>query len=53
MLVRPVMEYGAEIWGEKNWKEGENLQLEMGRRVLGVSKMTTKEVIQGIWGWEG
>ena len=32
---------------EKGWKEGENLQLEMGRRVLGVSKMTTKEVIQG------
>ena len=31
-------------------KEGENLQLEMGRRVLGVSKMTTKEVIQG---WSG
>ena len=33
--------------GEKNWKEGEDLQLDMGRRVLGVSKMTTKEVIQG------
>ena len=42
-------------FGEKNWKEGENLHLEMGRRVLGVSKMTTKEVIQGegSWGWEG
>src|SRR3984957_15453610 len=22
-LVRPVLEYGAEIWGEKIWKQGE------------------------------
>jgi len=47
VLVRPILEYGVEIWGEKNWKEGETLQLEMGRRVLGVSKMTTHEVVQG------
>jgi len=33
--------------GENNWKKGEDIQLEMGRRVLRVSKMTTKEVIQG------
>ena len=43
VLVRPLIEYGAEIWGEKKWKEGEDLQIEMGRRVLGVSKMTTRE----------
>ena len=47
VLVRPIMEYGAEIWGEMRWKEGEELQMEMGRRVLGVSRMTTREVIQG------
>jgi hypothetical protein len=47
VLVRPVLEYGAEIWGEKKWKEGEALQIEMGRRVLGVNKLTTREVIQG------
>jgi len=47
VLVRPLLEYGAEIWGEKKWKEGEDLQMEMGRMVLGVSKMTTREVIQG------
>ena len=35
VLVRPLLEYGAEIWGEKNWKEGENLQIEMGRKVVG------------------
>ena len=51
VLVRPLLEYGAEIWGEKIWKKGEALQLEMGRRVLGVSKSTTREVIQGSWGW--
>ena len=21
VLVRPILEYGVEIWGEKNWKE--------------------------------
>lgn len=47
VLVRPVLEYGAEIWGEKEWKEVEAIQMEMGWRVLGVSKLTTKEVIQG------
>jgi hypothetical protein len=52
VLVRPVLEYGAEIWGEKIWKQGEDLQIEMGRRVLGVSKMTTREVIQGELGLE-
>jgi len=38
VLIRPLLEYGAEIWGEKNWKEGENLQIEMGRKVLGLVK---------------
>ena len=52
VLVRPVLEYGAEMWGEKKWKQGEDLQIEMGRRVLGVSKMTTREVIQGELGLE-
>ena len=52
VLVRPVLEYGAEIWGEKKWKQREDLQLELGRKMLGVSKMTTKEVIQGELGLE-
>jgi hypothetical protein len=34
-------------FGGKIWKEGERLQMEMGRKVLGVSKLTTTEVIQG------
>ena len=52
MLVRPVLEYGAEIWGERIWKVGEDLQIEMGRLVLGVSKKTTREVVQGELGLE-
>jgi hypothetical protein len=47
VLVRPILEYGAEVWGEKKWVAGERLQREMGRRVLGVSKMTTNQVVQG------
>jgi len=34
-LVRPIMEYAAEIWGEGNWEKAEILQREMGRNLLG------------------
>ena len=37
-LVRPVLEYGAEITGYEKWKEGEFIQNEVGRRILAVSK---------------
>ena len=47
VLVRPLLEFSCEIWGAGEWKKLENLQWEMGRRVLGVSKSTTHEVIQG------
>ena len=45
------MEYGAEIWGEKRWEEGERIQREMGKKMLGVSEKTTNEVVQGELGW--
>ena len=35
VLVRPCLEYGAEIWGERGWKEAENLQMEMGEGCWG------------------
>ena len=47
VLVRPLLEFSCEIWGEDDWKQLELLQGEMGWRVLGVSRMTTREVIQG------
>ena len=33
-LVRSVMEYGAEVWKDVVWEEGERVQREMGRRIL-------------------
>ena len=35
------------MWGDKKWEQGEKLQLEMGRKILGVGKLTANEVIQG------
>src|SRR3954469_4253620 len=40
----------GQRYGER--RNGSSLQIEMGRRVLGVSKMTTREVIQGELGLE-
>ena len=33
-LVRPILEYGAEVWGGEKWEEAEKLQREMGKRIL-------------------
>lgn len=51
VLVRPVMEYGCEIWGEKRWKEAEELQTKLGRRILGVSRKTAGAAVLGELGW--
>ena len=37
-LVRSQLEYGSEIWGWDKWDDGENIQLQMGRRILGCIK---------------
>ena len=43
-LVRSILEYGAEVWGEGEWEEAELIQREMGRRILRCnSKTTTKQ----------
>ena len=34
-LVRPILEYGAEILGAGEWEEAEKLQREMAKRILG------------------
>jgi len=47
VLVRPLLEFSCEIWGGKVWNQLESLQHEMGRRVLGVSRLTARQVIQG------
>lgn len=50
-LIRPVLEYGAEIWGDVEWEEAEKLQREMARRILRCSSSTAKEVVLGELGW--
>ena len=50
-LVRSVLEYGCEIWGDENWEEGERVQREMGRRILRCNGKTTNEAVLGELGW--
>ena len=50
-LVRPILEYAAEVWGEKNWEEAEKLQRKMGRRILGMKDKTSNEAVLGDLGW--
>jgi hypothetical protein len=50
-LVRPVLEYGAEVFGEARWEEAERVQRLMARMVLGVGKGVANEVIMGDLGW--
>jgi len=51
VVVRPVLEYGAEVWGAGEWEEAERLQREVGRMILGVSSKTANEVVLGELGW--
>ena len=50
-LVRPIVEYGAEICGEAEWEEAEKLQREMAKRILGLKESTNNEVVLGELGW--
>ena len=50
-LVRPVLEYGAEIWGEVKWNEAEQVQREMGKMILRCSSKMANEVVTGELGW--
>jgi hypothetical protein len=53
-LVRPYLEYGAEVWPSERdhlWPEAELIQRKMGKRILACSKRTPDEVVQGELGW--
>jgi len=50
-LVRSVLEYGAEVWTNEEWEEGERVQREMGRRILRCHGKTTNEAVLGELGW--
>jgi len=51
-LVRSIVEYGCEIWGEKGSTEVEKLQLDMGKKILRCGSRTNEEVVRGELGWE-
>ena len=44
-------EYACEIWGDGKWREADELQQDMGKRLLGVSKRTSNAVMRGELGW--
>ena len=49
VLVRPVLEYGCEIWGAGRWGEVERLQNSMGRKILGVQRKASGPRFGGSW----
>lgn len=51
-LVRSIVEYGCEIWGDKKFVELEKLQVEMGKRILRCGSRTPDVVVRGELGWE-
>ena len=50
-LILPILEYACEIWGDGKWREADELQHNMGKRILGVSKRTSNAVVRGELGW--
>ena len=46
-LVRSILEYGAEVTSLTPWKEAEQLQITMAKRILGVSTHTVNEACTG------
>jgi hypothetical protein len=51
-LVRSILEYGCEIWGEGSFADLEKLQTAMGKRILRCGSRMTGEVVRGELGWE-
>jgi hypothetical protein len=52
-LVRPALEYGAEVWGAVQWEEAERVQREMAKMILRCSTMMANAVALGELGWKG
>ena len=51
VLVRPILEYAAEVWGGGVWEAAEKLQREIGKLILGAPTRTANEVVLGDLGW--
>ena len=50
-VVRSILEYGCEVWGEGIFPEFEKLQIEMGRRILRCGPRMSNVVVRGELGW--
>jgi hypothetical protein len=50
-MIRPLLEYGSEIWHIGKEQEMERLQLQYGKALLGVGKSCASEVVRGELGW--
>lgn len=46
-LIRPILEYACEIWGEGKWPEAEALQKQMYRRIAGVGVSCPILILKG------
>ena len=51
-ISRPVLEYGAEVWIERDWKQAETKVVWMGRRLLNGRRTLNEEVVRGELGLE-
>lgn len=50
-MVRPLLEYCAEVWSVTPWKSAEQLQALMAKRILGVSSHCSNTAVRGELGW--
>ena len=46
-LVVSILEYGSEIWGFDLWRDGEQVQYDMAKRILRCSASTSRPVLFG------
>jgi hypothetical protein len=50
-MVRPLLEYCAEVTSMSAWKDAEQLQASMAKRILGVTPRTSSTAARGELGW--
>jgi hypothetical protein len=50
-MIRPTVEYAAEILAGENWPQAEQIQYMVGRILLNLQRGTAREVVRGELGW--
>jgi hypothetical protein len=50
-MVRPLLEYGAEVWSTAPWTAAERIQTTMAKRILHVPTRISSEAARGELGW--